>query len=280
MENKSNPLKEYFRKPGIWIALPSKGAYYDGTLSEINDMGEIPVFPMTAKDELILKNADALLNGSAITQLVKSCVPCIADPTVMPAVDLDAVLIAIKRCTYGDKISITAKHDCDTAEETEFDINLNALIGSIETFDSIPAVDFDNGIKANIRPITVKDILSLNMVQYEQVRAIQIADQKNIDEKAKLDVMQKSYEALTNAGITIVSNSIESVTLPDGASVVDHGLILEWVSDLPRNEYAKLEKSIMTTNNKGIKKEFEISCPQCKKMFTSKLDLNPTTFFA
>ena len=74
-----NPLKAFFRKPGIWIKLPSQGRFYSVKPSELNEMGEIPVFPMTAKDELMMKNADGLLNGNAIVELVRSCAPCIAD---------------------------------------------------------------------------------------------------------------------------------------------------------------------------------------------------------
>jgi hypothetical protein len=95
MENQNNPLKSFFRKPGIWIKLPSQGNYYTTKPADLNDMGEIPVYPMTAKDELMLKNADALLNGTAITGLIKSCAPSIVDPENMPAVDLDTLLVAI-----------------------------------------------------------------------------------------------------------------------------------------------------------------------------------------
>ena len=38
---------------------------------------EHPVLPMTAKDELIMKNPDALLNGDAVIQVIESCVPTI-----------------------------------------------------------------------------------------------------------------------------------------------------------------------------------------------------------
>ena len=53
--SENNPLKLYFRKPGIWIKLPSAGKFYKEAPADFNDMGEIPVYPMTAKDELIMK---------------------------------------------------------------------------------------------------------------------------------------------------------------------------------------------------------------------------------
>ena len=79
MTQTNNPLGQYFRKPGLNVGLPSKGKFYKNPPKLTVD-GEIAVFPMTAKDELLVKNADSLLNGDAIVQLIRSCVPDIADP--------------------------------------------------------------------------------------------------------------------------------------------------------------------------------------------------------
>jgi hypothetical protein len=35
---------------------------------------------MTAKDELMFKTPDALLNGQSTVEVVKSCIPAIQDP--------------------------------------------------------------------------------------------------------------------------------------------------------------------------------------------------------
>ena len=280
MENQNNPLKSFFRKPGIWIQLPSQGNYYKNKPADLNDMGEIPVYPMTAKDELMLKNADALLNGTAITGLIKSCAPSIVDPENMPAVDLDTLLVAIKHCTYGSKMTVETKHNCENAKEHEISIDLNMLISDIKLLEKIEPVEHDSGIKIFIKPVTVKDILRLNWVQYEQIRQLQMAEAQNVDEKTKLDLLQKSYEALTNESIKVISRCIDSVLLPDGTAVTDTAMISEWVSDLSKPEYSKLEKNIMDTNSKGVVKEFDVHCPECKATYKTSLDLNPTTFFA
>jgi hypothetical protein len=279
MENQNNPLKSYFRKPGIWIKLPSQGNYSDSKPTDLNDMGEIPVYPMTAKDELMLKNADALLNGTAITGLIKSCAPSITDPENMPAVDLDTLLVAIKHCTYGSKMTVETKHDCAEAAAHEVSVDLDMMIANIKVLDKIEPVEHDSGIKIFIKPVTVKDILRLNWVQYEQVRQLQMAEAQNVDEKTKLDLLQKSYESLTNESIKVISKCIDSVLLPDGVAVTDTAMISEWVSDLSRPEYTKLEQKIMDTNSKGVEKQFDVHCPECGSAYKTTLDLNPTTFF-
>jgi len=279
MENQVNPLKQYFRKPGIWIKLPSQGNFYKDKPLEFNEMGEIPIYPLTAKDELMLKNADALLNGSAITQMINSCVPSITDPMSMPAIDLDAVLVGIKRCTYGDNLDVACKCTaCETANEVS--INLNQIISSIKTVEKLEPIELDNGIKIFIKPVTVQNLLNLNWVQFEQIRNIQLAEQNNADEATKVNLMQRSYQILTEKNIEIVSSCIDTVLLPDGLAVTDNANIKDWINDLSKNDFSKIELSIMTTSTMGVDKEFSVSCKNCNTEFKSSLDLNPTTFFA
>ena len=279
MENQVNPLKQYFRKPGIWIKLPSQGNYYKNKPSEFNSMGEIPVYPMTAKDELLLKNADALLNGNSIINLIKSCVPSIDNPEEMPAIDLDAVLVAVKRCTYGDNADVTCEcPKCQTANDVA--VNLNQVIGTIKVLEKLEPVELENGIKVFIKPVKVSDLLSLNWVQFEQIRNIQLAEQKNVDELTKTRLLQQSYQILTDKNIEIVSGCIDTVLLPDGIAVTDYTNIQEWIIDLSKSEFSKIEQAIMITSSMGIEKEFDVTCKNCDNVFKSGLDLNPTTFFA
>ena len=279
MENQNNPLKSYFRKPGIWVKLPSQGHFYKIAVKDLNDMGEIPVYPMTAKDELLLKNADALLNGNAITELIKSCAPAINDPENMPSIDLDVVLLAIRRATYGSTMDIAVTHDCKENATNEVSINLDGLIGTIKTIDSVEPVTLSTDIKVFIKPITVKQLLNLNWVQYEQVRNIQLAEQDNVDEKTRVDMLQKSYYELTNQNIKIVSECIDTVVLPDGISVSDPVNIKEWATDLSKQDFKLIETAIMTVGNKGVDKTFKVQCRHCDQEFESNVDLNPTTFF-
>ena len=72
---KINPLIGMMRQPKIYIKLPSNGNYWsDGSL-QLSPNGEYPVYSMTAKDELILKTPDALLNGQAVVDVIQSCLP-------------------------------------------------------------------------------------------------------------------------------------------------------------------------------------------------------------
>ena len=66
MAKQHNPLSSFYRAPKLYAKLPSLGKYYSEDIIEMPDSGELPVFAMTANDELLMKNPDALLNGEAV----------------------------------------------------------------------------------------------------------------------------------------------------------------------------------------------------------------------
>ena len=70
VDNRTNPLTKYFRQPKIYLRLPSKGRYYPAGSLDMPDSGELPVYAMTAKDELMFKTPDALLNGESVVEVI------------------------------------------------------------------------------------------------------------------------------------------------------------------------------------------------------------------
>ena len=102
----NNPLRQYFRRPSLYIKLPSKGHFYPAGAIDMPENGELPVFPMTAIDEITSKTPDALFSGAAVTDIIQSCIPAIKDPWVLPSIDLDTILIAIRAATNGNELEI------------------------------------------------------------------------------------------------------------------------------------------------------------------------------
>ena len=66
----NNPLKQYFRQPAIYVRLPSGGQHYPPGAINMPPNGELPVFPMTAMDEITYRTPDALFNGSAVISVI------------------------------------------------------------------------------------------------------------------------------------------------------------------------------------------------------------------
>ena len=47
----SNPLKQYFRQPSVYVRLPSQGKFWPKDSLNMPANGELPVLPMTTMDE-------------------------------------------------------------------------------------------------------------------------------------------------------------------------------------------------------------------------------------
>ena len=85
---------------------------------------------MTAKDELSMQSPDALLSGQTTVDLIQSCVPNIKNAWLIPTVDLDYILIAIRRATYGNAMDFTSVcPHCKKSNENT--INLEILQNQI-----------------------------------------------------------------------------------------------------------------------------------------------------
>ena len=80
-----NPLKGYFRRPSIYIKLPSGGNYWPQGMLEMPENGELPVYPMTAIDEITYRTPDALFNGQALVDVIQSCIPAIKNAWAIPS---------------------------------------------------------------------------------------------------------------------------------------------------------------------------------------------------
>ena len=132
MVENANPLNKYYRQPSIYVGLPSGGEFYDNTVFTKTTTGEIPVLPMTAKDEMAFKTPDAMLNGQATVDVIKSCCPNILDPWKLINYDMDTLLIAIRIASYGETMDFTANVPVIN-EEITHTVNLPSLLDDIRS---------------------------------------------------------------------------------------------------------------------------------------------------
>ena len=279
MTQANNPLGQYFRKPGLNVALPSGGKFYK-TPPKITVDGEIAVYPMTAKDELLVKNADSLLNGDAIVQLIKSCVPDIADPQEMPNPDVDAVLLAIRKATYGEKMEITASCPCNEWSGT-YSIGVDNLLMRIKGIDPVNEVELSNELLVRLAPSTLADQNRLGMIQFENVRKLQTVMDSE-DEELKMRVSNEVTGRNIELAQEIISKVIIAVVTPDGNEINDRKFISEWLGQLETTEFKKIEDKIRLINQSGAETKVEVGCGKegCDRKFEIEFTLDPVSFFA
>ena len=238
-----NPLRKYFRQPKVYITLPSKGKFYPEGDIEIPETNEFPVFAMTAKDELTMKTPDALLNGAATVDVIRSCIPTIKNPWAMPSIDLDAALIAIRIATYGDQMEITTKVP-GTGEERTFTIDLRQLLNKLVTkeYDTETVI---NDMKVSIRPLTYKEFTDASLKTFEEQRIFNLVNDEEIPDQEKLARFNVSFQKLTDLTVTSLAKSIVKITIGD-TEVTNNVHIDEFVKNADKDFYNQVLAHIET----------------------------------
>ena len=170
----SSLLEQYYRQPEIYISLPNEGKFYPAGSIEISESGEIPVFAMTAKDDIVLKTPDALISGEAIAQVIKSCVPAIKDPWQVPATDIDFILVAIRIASYGNDMELN--FSCPKCEEKfDYQIGLEYYINKLGdiSFEPEQILIPYGQVKIHIKPLNYLDLSLIQRRTFEEQRAIE-----------------------------------------------------------------------------------------------------------
>lgn len=229
-----NPLKKYFRQPKIHIPLPSEGKFYPEGSLNLPETGEVPIYAMTAKDELTMKTPDALLNGAATVEVIKSCVPSIVDPWKMPTLDLDAILIAIRIATYGDTMEISTPVP-GTVEQRKFDVDLRKLLGKLVNARYIPEVTL-NDLKVYTRPLTYKEFTQTSLKTFEEQRVFAIINDDKLSDEEKIDRFGDSFKKLTDLTVSVLNKSISKIIVGE-IEVTNPAHIIEFMENSDKEFY-------------------------------------------
>jgi transposase-like protein len=252
VQDNNNPLRKYFRQPKIYLKLPSRGKYYAPGSIDLPENGELPIFAMTAKDELMFKTPDALINGEATVEVIKSCVPNIRDPWKMPSIDNDAILIAIRMATFGEKLEISTKVP-NTGEDKDFEIDLRMLLEQLLEFEFDPFIQISDEMTIEIKPTTYREFTDNALKTFEEQRIFKVINDDSIPDDQKLVVFAKSFRKLTEITIDLVVNSVACIDTPDGR-VTDKRHIRDFFSNADRDTFDKVMKHLETIrNNSKIK---------------------------
>jgi hypothetical protein len=273
-----NPLSGHFRQPAIYLKLPSRGHFYPDNGIDLPVTGDIPVYPMTVRDELTLKTPDALMNGVGVINVIKSCCPNIRDPWNMPAVDLDPIFIAIRLASYGKgmDISCTCLH-CKTSDD--YTIDLTVILDGLEQADYSTPVKID-GLTFNFRPQTYRDLNQAGLITYEEQRLVDsIVRNEELSQDEKTAQFNASFEKLRQMNVDSVTVSIDSIETEDKIVVKDRAQIAEFLNQCSRQVYSNIKEHIQSLVDTFKVKPLKITCKDCKKEFENTLTFNQSNFF-
>lgn len=239
----TNPLQKYYRQPAIYIKLPTGGRYYTTDVYTPTETGEIPILPMTAKDELTFKTPDGLLNGQATVDVIKSCVPNLLDPWRMVNYDTDAVLLAIRIATYGETMDIKYQVPV-TLEEQEHTVNLPAILEEINRLKIDDYTTTSKGFKIKVQPLTYQQVAKVQLARFEQQKMIGTVNDSTLSEEQKQTAFSKSWALMNTVNFGLLVDAIGEVTTPDGAVVTDRQQIIDFCNKADTKTIKEIEEKI------------------------------------
>jgi hypothetical protein len=271
----NNPLTQYFRQPAVYIRLPSGGKFYPPGTLQMPPNSELPVLPMTSVDEITYRTPDALFNGTATVNVIKSCVPSIRDPWVMPSTDIDAVLVGIRIASYGHEMEIgTTCPACNEADEISVDLRrVNDMI-SAGNYDQVLNI---GDLEIYFKPITYRTVNQNNQVQLEQQQAMQLIN-SDADEKIKIDQLNKSIAVINETTLNTVAQSIAAIKTPQ-AMVTETEFIVDFLKNCDSKKFNQLRDYVIGLKQASEVKPLDLICKECSHKYKQAFTLDLSSFF-
>lgn len=260
-----NPLLERARLPGETHRIPSRGMFYtNGELDQTVRDGEIHVYPMTTIDEILLKSPDKLFSGDAIVEVFKKCAPQVVDPLNLFAKDVDFLLVALRKISYGDQTEIKYTHTCKKAKEQTYLVSISSFLKKTRYLDPLKIseeykVTLDNGQVVEMHPIKFKDVLQLIQTMTTEID----------------DDTEKSPEDIQNKLVSSTASIIRRVD-----EVEDKDFIEEWLRSIPPLWSKKLSAVIEKTGQWGPDLSETLTCKDCEGEVKINPVFNPLIFFS
>lgn len=272
----NNPLKQYFRRPGVYLKLPSGGRGYPEGALNVPETGELAVFPMTAIDEITTKTPDALFNGTAVAELIKSCIPDIVDPWAVTSEDLDSILIAIKAASGGNEFEVMSVCPKCSNEGT-YGVNLVGVLSSMKAPDYSKHLEVGD-LRIKFKALTYKEINQAGMEQIE-VQRIFTAIENAKEDAERVKLSEKALKGVTDLTMRLLTKAIEYIETPN-SKVSEKEYILDFLKNCDKNIYVKVRDFNTELKAQTEIKPLDIKCVECSNEYKQTFTLNPTDFFA
>jgi hypothetical protein len=285
MVDSNNPLSKHFRQPVIYIKLPSKGLHCPVGTIVFDTADELAVYAMTARDEMTLNTPDALMNGQATVDVIKSCVPGIKDPWHLPMMDMDTILVAIRIASFGESMEMDVTVP-KVNKQMSFTTDLRTLMDSINKNEFNEYVSLSPELTVRTRPTNYRQFTNLALRTFEEQRMIsQLAQNSDMKPTEKSDYFSKIFRNMTDLTINNMLSAIVSINT-EGTEVTDSNYIKEFVDNMNSNQANTIREHIDNQGKAlGKIKPVEVSTPAefvkegAPEKFTVPISMDNSNFF-
>jgi hypothetical protein len=213
--------------------------------------------PMTAKDEMAFKTPDAMINGQATVDVIKSCCPNILDPWQLTNYDLDTVLLGIRIATYGETMDMNATVPV-VNEQIGHTVNLPALLESVKNIEIRDSFKTESGFEVFVKPLTYKQTTEAQVKTFEQQKIVAAVGQSSLTDEQKSQKFAEAHKALTDLNFQLLSTSFEKIITPDGQVVQDQNQIKEFLNNADTKTVNDLQNKMLEIRNQAQVKPIKL----------------------
>lgn len=273
-----NPLAKYLRKPEIYVKLPSRGKWWPPDTINMPANNEVPVMAMTGYDDLMMKNADGLINGSTGVGVIQSCIPNIIDAWSGPTMDIEYLFIAIRIASYGHEMAMEKK--CSKCgETTKYGIDLRTILEKINFPDFELPVMIDD-LAVILKPGTYRLTNLTSQEIFEQQRAIIATQNSDLLLEQKEKILKDAIKKLSEISVSKLIEYIDYIMLPDGSRVSDKTHLQEFIDKIDRKSFKTLKQGIELKNKEYTVPKIPFKCHSCNHEESLNFEFDPGNFFA
>jgi len=277
MTQTSNPLQQFFRQPAIYLKLPSAGRYWPAASLELPANGELPIYPMTAIDEITYRTPDALFNGQAMISVIQSCVPAIKNAWHVPNIDLSPLLIAIRIASQGHEMGLNAVCPSCSHEE-EYALDLRTILDQLRAPNFAETLNHGD-LEIVFKPVTYEQQNQSSIAQFEQQKLLSMLPSSELSEEEKMSRLTQSMKVITDLTINIICQSIAIIKTPS-AVVSDSAQIEEFLRNCESKIYNQIREHVVSLRQQSDIPPLKIKCTECDHEYEQALDLDIANFFA
>lgn len=278
MENQGiNPFLNYFRQPAIYLTLPSNGRWWPAGSIDLSVNNEVAIYPMSTKDEILLRTPDALMNGQGIVDVIQSCCPSIKNAWYMPSIDTDAMLIAIRIASYGAKMDFDSK--CPhCSHDNRHSIDLTSVLAQV-TCSDYADLAFYKDLKIKFKPLNYQSMNKNNMSEYSEQKVISVLNNESITAEAKQAEISALIKRVHDLSIETCVNSTEYIEFPDGTRVDNSKYINEFYSNATADLIKLMQENISNFSEKSKLPQYSLQCESCTETYQTSLSFDYSNFF-
>lgn len=286
--NPNNPLQKFYRKVKFSITLPSRGKWYPkGTLSS-ND-GTLEIYAMTAADDTRFKTNEVLVSPIATYDLIKSCAPQITDPENMPTVDLDAVILSIRRASYGNNMNFIVPVPNTTLTQP-VNLDIEKLIHDIPNISELWDEDLiikDESLEIVIRlaPLPLRSLFATTKQLFKQQHIAEKISKNESSNDEKIEEIDQQLKTLSTINVNVVAESIKNIKCGD--YVTDKpSEIRQFINQIDLAYFHAIKNHIEEQKKKTAFNKIRIEATQeqiaagAPSTWEADIEFNLTNFFA